>query len=147
VTAFKFTSADGTSRHGRFRIRPAAGTEYLASEAAAASSPNFLFDEIGQRLAKEPVRLGVFVQLAQPGDDVADASVSWPASRQEIPFGTITLTTRVDDQAPERRKSIFDPDPRVDGIESAGDPLTQVRADIYLLSGRRRRAVFGDGRR
>ncbi len=55
-------------------------------------------------------------------------------------------TARVDDQVPDRRKIIFDPIPRVDGIESSGDPLTEVRADIYLLSGRRRRAVFGDGR-
>ena len=37
-------------------------------------------------------------------------------------------------------KIIFDPVPRVDGIESAGDPLTEVRSDLYLLSGRRRRA-------
>jgi hypothetical protein len=28
-----------------------------------------------------------------------------------------------------------------------GDPLTDVRSDIYLLSGRRRRAASGDGRR
>ena len=42
---------------------------------------------------------------------------------------------------PERRKIIFDPLPRVDGIDSAGDPLTDVRADLYLLSGRRRRAA------
>jgi catalase len=62
----------------------------------------------------------------------------------EIPFGTITLTERVDDQEAERRKIIFDPVPRVDGLESAGDPLTQVRADIYLLSGRRRRAAVAD---
>jgi len=55
-------------------------------------------------------------------------------------------TARVDDQVPDRRKIIFDPSPRVDGIESLGDPLTEVRADISLLSGRRRRAVFGDGR-
>jgi catalase len=55
VTPFK-------CRHGRFRIRPAAGTEYLSNEAAAAKSENFLFDEIGPRLAKEPVKLGVFVQ-------------------------------------------------------------------------------------
>ena len=88
----------------------------------------------------EPVRLGVFVQLAEPGDDVADASVPWPDSRPEIPFGTITLTARVDDQEPERRKIIFDPNPRVEGIDPSGDPLTDVRADIYLLSGRRRRA-------
>ena len=134
------------SRHGRFRIRPDAGTAYL-SNADAAQSADFLVDEIGQRLAQEPVKLGVFVQMAEPGDDVADASVPWPDSRPELPFGTITLTARVDDQVPERRRIIFDPVPRVDGIDTSGDPLTDVRADIYLLSGRRRRAVFGDGRR
>ena len=145
VTSFKFTNARGVSRHGRFRIRPEAGTEYLSDAAAAAKSENFLFDEIGPRLAKEPVRLGVFVQMAGPGDDVADASVTWPDNRTDIGFGTITLTARVDDQAPDRRKIIFDPLPRVDGIDSSGDPLTEVRADVYLLSGRRRRAA-GDGR-
>ncbi len=143
-TAFKFTNSSGVSRHGRFRIRPNAGTEYLSNEAAAAKSPNFLFDELGPRLTKEPVKLGIFVQMAEPGDDVADASTTWPAGRTEIPFGTVTLTARVDDQAPERRKIIFDPLPRVDGIDASGDPLTQVRADIYLLSGRRRRAALGD---
>ena len=129
------------SRHGRFRIRPEAGTEYLTNEDAARKSANFLFDEIGPRLARGPARLGVFVQMAERGDDVADASVTWPESRGEIPFGTITLTARVDDQEPERRKIIFDPVPRVDGIDPSGDPLTEVRADIYLLSGRRRRAA------
>src|SRR5436853_6364808 len=41
VTSFKFTSTDGVSRHGRFRIRPAAGTEYLSDAAAAEKSANF----------------------------------------------------------------------------------------------------------
>jgi catalase len=146
VTAFKFTNADGVSRYGRFRIRPEAGTEYLSDAAAAAKSPDFLFDELGPRLARDPIKLGMFVQMAEPGDDVADASVTWPGNRTEIPFGTITLTARADDQVPDRRKIIFDPLPRVDGIDSSGDPLTEVRSDIYLLSGRRRRAVLGDGR-
>ena len=147
VTAFKFTSAAGVSRYGRFRIRPEAGTEHLSSEAAAAKSRDFLFDEIGQRLAREPVKLEVLVQIAESGDDVADASVAWPENRTQVPFGTITLTARADDQVPERRKIIFDPLPRVDGIDGSGDPLTEVRADIYLLSGRRRRSALGDGRR
>jgi catalase len=146
VTSFKFTNANGVARHGRFRVRPEAGTEYLSDQAAAEKPPNFLFEEIGQRLAKGPVKLGVFVQMAAPGDDVADASVTWPESRTEIPFGTIALTARVDDQVPDRRKIIFDPLPRIDGIDSSGDPLTEVRADIYLLSGRRRRSARGDGR-
>jgi catalase len=141
VTAFRFTNAQGASRHGRFRIRPEAGTEYLTDEEAARQSANFLFEEIGPRLARGPVRLGVFVQLAERGDDVANASITWPDSRPEVPFGTITLTARVDDQEPERRKIIFDPVPRVEGIDPSGDPLTEVRADIYLLSGRRRRAA------
>src|SRR5262249_45376673 len=64
VTSFKFTNAEGLSRHGRFRIRPEAGTEYLSDQEAAANSPNFLFDEIGSRLAKGPVKLGIFVQIA-----------------------------------------------------------------------------------
>jgi len=146
VTSFKFTNTDGVSRHGRFRIRPEAGTEYLSDEAAAAKSKDFLFEEIGPRLAREPVKLGVVVQIAEPDDDVADASVPWPKNRKEIAFGTITLTARVDDQAPERRKIIFDPIPRVDGIDTSGDPLSEVRADIYLLSGRRRRAALGNGK-
>ena len=66
------------------------------------------------------------------------------AARAEVPFGAIVLTERVDDQAPEQRKIIFDPLPRIDGIDSSGDPLTEVRADLYLLSGRRRRAAMGD---
>jgi catalase len=147
VTSFKFTNADGVSRHGRFRVRPEAGTEYLPDQESAAEPGNFLFDEMGQRLLKGPVNLGVFVQMAEPGDDVTDASMPWPNSRKEIPFGTITLTACVDDEQPELRKIIFDPLPRVEGIESSGDPLTQVRADIYLLSGRRRRAALGDERR
>jgi catalase len=145
VTAFKFTNSSGASRLGRFRIRPDAGTEYLSDNEAAAKSPNFLFDELDSRLARQPVKLAILVQMAEPGDDVTDASTTWPAGRTEVPLGTITLTARVDEQAPERRKIIFDPLPRVEGIDPSGDPLTQVRADLYLLSGRRRRAALGDG--
>jgi catalase len=143
VTSFKFTNAHGVSRHGRFRIRPMAGTEYLSTEEAAAKSGNFLFEEIAARLASGPFGLGVFVQMAEPGDDVTDASVTWPDSREEIPFGKVTVTARLDEQVPERRKVIFDPVPRVDGIESSGDPLTEIRSDLYLLSGRRRRRADG----
>src|SRR5262249_20013870 len=143
VTSFKFSNAQGISRHGRFRIRPEEGTEYLSDEQAAARSADFLVDEIGPRLARGPVRLGGFVQLAGDGDDVTDCSVPWPEDRTEVPFGTITLSARVDDREPQRRKIIFDPIPRVDGIDTSGDPLSEVRSEIYLLSGRRRRAAAG----
>src|SRR5579872_6193892 len=43
VTAFKFTNAQGVSRHGRFRIRPEEGTQYLSDQQAATKSADFLF--------------------------------------------------------------------------------------------------------
>jgi catalase len=140
VTAFRFTNKDGESRVGRFRVRPKEGVEHLTAEAAAAKSPNFLFEEIARRVAKGPIELGVSVQVAEAGDVVDDATVAWPAERAEVPFGTLTLTALAPDDE-ERRKIIYDPVPRVEGIDLAGDPLNELRAEVYLASGRRRRAA------
>jgi catalase len=51
------------------------------------------------------------------------------------------LTALVADNAHEQKQIIFDPIPRVEGIEPSDDPLLELRAAIYLLSGRRRRAA------
>ncbi len=141
ITAFKFTNAAGQSRFGRFRLRPEAGTEFLTPEQAQKKTADFLAAELSERLARGPVGFRVLVQLAEPGDDVTDATAVWPETRPEVEFGALALRERADELAPDRRKIIFDPVPRVDGIDSAGDPLTAVRSELYLLSGRRRRAA------
>jgi catalase len=56
-------------------------------------------------------------------------------------LGTLTLTKPVEDNAHEQKHIIFDPIPRVDGIDPSADPLIELRAAVYLISGRRRRAV------
>lgn len=144
ITAFKFTNAAGESRFGRFRLHPEAGTEFLTPEQAAKKTADFLAAELVERLAKGPALFRVLVQLAEAGDDVTDATIPWPETRPQVEFGTLTITERVDELAPELRKIIFDPVPRVDGIDSAGDPLTEVRSELYLLSGRRRRAAVAE---
>ena len=141
VNAFKFISQDGSSRFGRFRIRPEAGNEHLDDGAAAAKAANFLFDEIVERVARGPVKFRVMVQVAGSGDVVDDATAHWPEDRPQIELGTIALTAHVANDESEQRRIIFDPIPRVDGIESSGDPLLEPRADLYLMSGRRRRAA------
>ena len=92
VSAFKFTNANGVSRYGRYRVLPVAGNEYLDEAGAAAQGPNFLFDEISARVAKEPVRFRIVVQLANDGDTVDDATVRWPEDRPQLTFGEISLT-------------------------------------------------------
>lgn len=140
VTAFKFTSAAGQTQFGRFQMVPEAAVAVLTPEEAARKPADFLAAEFSERLAAGPVKFTIRVQLAEPGDEVADSTSVWPESRRQLTFGTLKIEKRVDELGPEERKIIFDPLPRVDGIDSAGDPLTDVCADIYLLSGRRRRA-------
>jgi catalase len=117
------------------------GNEYLDEAAAAARSPNFLFDEIKERVAKEAVRFRVAVQLAEDGDTIDDATVCWPEERPQLAFGEISLQEITPHNAGEQQHIIFDPIPRVDGIEASADPLFEPRANIYLMSGRRRRAA------
>jgi catalase len=140
VNAHKFTNAKGGSLFGRYRIRPEGAANYLDAAAEAAAGPNFLFEEIRERLAKSPVRMKVMVQTAAPGDVVNDATIHWPADRPEVPFGSVELTSIAKDEAAEQQHIIFDPIARVDGIEASDDPLLEARAAVYLASGRRRRS-------
>ena len=141
LTAVRFISQDGASRYGRYRLLPDAGNEHLDAAAVAARGPNYLFGEIEQRVAKEPVKFRVVAQLAEDGDTVNDVTVQWPDSRKLLELGTLSLTAPVLDQAHEQKQIIFDPIPRVDGIDASDDPLLELRAAVYLLSGRRRRSA------
>jgi catalase len=141
LTAVRFISQDGASRYGRYRLLPEAGNEHLDAAAVAARGPNYLFDEIEQRVAKEPVKFRVVAQLAEDGDTVNDVTFQWPDSRKLLELGTLSFTAPVLDEAHEQKQIIFDPIPRVDGIDASDDPLLELRAAVYLLSGRRRRSA------
>ena len=138
VTAFRFINQQGLARYGRYRILPHAGVDHLDDTTSKLKDGNYLFDEILNRIAGGPIRLDIHVQIANDGDIVDDATTHWQADRPVMHLGSIILTAKVPDDETHRRM-IFDPIPRVDGIEPSSDPLLELRAAIYLLSGRRRR--------
>jgi catalase len=141
VTAHKFVDAGGTIRHVRYRILPDAGNEYLDAEGAAAKGPNFLMEELAERLTKGAIKMNLWVQVAGDGDVVDDATEHWPTERPQVLLGVVALTALEPEDDLEGRRIIFDPIPRVEGIEPSADPLLEPRADAYIVSGRRRRAV------
>jgi catalase len=141
VTAFRFINQQSLERYGRYRMVPDTGVEHLDDATTQSKGENYLFDELMQRLGAGPIQFNIHVQMANDGDIVDDATVHWPADRPSVHFGTIVLTERAPDDAFHRR-IIFDPIPRVDGIEPSHDPLLELRAAIYLLSGRRRRQAI-----
>jgi catalase len=135
----RFTNADGVSRYGRYRIIPDAGAEHLDDATLKTKDANYLFDELAERIARGPISFQILVQVADDTDIVDDATVHWPEQRPLLNLGRMILTAPVAEDAREQKKIIFDPIPRVDGIDPSDDPLLELRAAIYLLSGRRRR--------
>ena len=138
VTAFRFINSDGAARYGRYRIVPRAGVAHLDEATAKGKTETYLFEELERRVAAGAIEFDIQVQLANDGDIVDDATIHWPADRPIIHLGAIELTAKAPEDE-EHRRLIFDPIPRVDGIEPSDDPLLELRAAIYLLSGRRRR--------
>ena len=141
VTAYAFTNAAGETKFGRYRIVPEQGNDYLSDDAVSKISPTYHFDEIAARVAKGPVRFRILVQIAASGDVTDDATAHWPETRELFELGTIELTQAVPDSLVQQQHVIFDPIPRVDGIEPSADPLLELRAAVYLISGKQRRAA------
>ena len=141
LAAMKFLNKDGIGRYGRYRILPVAGEDHLDSVAVAAKPSNYLFEEIEHRVANEPVKFKVVAQLAEDGDEINDVTIQWPEGRKLLELGQLSFTEPILDQAHEQKQIIFDPIPRVDGIDPSDDPLLELRAAVYLLSGRRRRSA------
>lgn len=139
VSAFRMTGVTGASRYVRYRMLPVAGKKHLTAEEAVAKGSDFLFEEIRERVAKGPVSWEVWLQVGNEGDMTDDATMRWPEDRKLVKFGEIVVDRVVDTE--ETRRIIFDPIPRGEGIEVSDDPLLVPRADVYLMSGRRRRAA------
>ena len=141
VSAYKFTNGKGASTFGRYRILPEEGSEYLEPAESAKKSPNFLFDEIKDRITRGTAKMRILVQVASDGEVADDSTIHWDDVHPLVEFGVIELNGLVPDGEAAQRQIIFDPLPRVDGIESSGYPLLDPRASVYLASGHRRRAA------
>ncbi|CAK7239501.1 MAG: hypothetical protein STHCBS139747_000932 [Sporothrix thermara] len=162
VNAFKFINAEGKETYVRYRIVPVAGLATLDEEAAKAKPAEFLYDGVRQQLAgsagkASPIQYRLVVQVARDGDVTDDNTVHWPEegpdARELVDLGLVTLDALFEDKnedkgesstksdADEQKYLIFDPIPRVDGIEASADPLLEMRAAVYLISGKERRAA------
>jgi len=143
VNAFKFVSAEGKETYVRYRVVPVLEIQTLDDEALKDKSPNFLFEDVKERVKSGPIELKLVAQIAEDGDVINDATIHWPEGRQLVELGKITLKTVVPEgeNKEEQKKIIFDPIPRVKGVEPSDDPLLDVRASVYLISGRQRRSA------
>jgi len=138
VNAFKFINAKGESQYGRYRITPINGTQFLSKEEAAKVTPNYLFEELPNRLAKAPASYKLSVQMAEKGDVLNDPTVVWPESRKQVELGTLVIKTVDADGVKYEKSTMFNPLMLVDGIEASDDPILLARPAAYAVSFGRR---------
>jgi len=129
--AYKWIDADGGERFVRYRFLPTVDEPEISKSEARERGRDWLFEEMAERLAREPVRMELEVQIAAPEDNPDDPSDEWPAERERVIVGTLEVTA-VDPDPDDT--IIFDPVRVVDGIEPSADPVLNYRPDVYSLS-------------
>jgi catalase len=105
----------------------------VTEKEAALWPPQFLVEEMRQRVARGPVRWELMFELAQDGDPTHDQLLAWPASRTRVHAGTLTLTEEHSDQDVVEGM-VFDPTNVPAGIECSDDPLLAFRSAVYGAS-------------
>jgi catalase len=137
IDAFIFVSKSGQRQAVRYLIVPEK-LVHITPEEAAKQSPNYLFDELMQRITHKPVVFHLKAQLAEPGDQTKDASQPWPDDRKVVELGVLTLTGVLPNSPEAEKKLLFLPTNLTAGIELSDDPLPSVRTAAYSVSFGRR---------
>jgi catalase len=136
INTFKFTNAGGAVTFGRYQILPVTGQKFLTKEQVSKSGPDYLVDEIGERVRRGPVKFKMVLQVAEPSDKIDDPSIAWPDSRKKVELGTIAIT-KTTTQSHTADTLLFLPGAVVPGIEAA-DPMIAMRSAAYPISFARR---------
>jgi catalase len=137
VDAFVLVDKDGKKQAVRYIVVPEK-LVHIDADAAAKKPPNFLMDELPERLAKGPITFHLKAQLAQPGDPTKDPTQPWPVDRPVVDLGVLTIEKVVPNSMDAQKQLFFLPGNLVDGIEKSDDPLIDTRDAAYAISYSRR---------
>ena len=137
MNAFIFVDKAGHRQAVRYIMAPEKAVRLSVAQAKD-KPPNFLVDELPERIAKRPVVFHFEAQIAEAGDQTNDPSQPWPDSRKVVDLGVLTLDKPVADSLEAQKKLLFLPNRLTDGIELSDDRLPVIRSEVYALSFARR---------
>jgi len=137
LNAFRFINSAGDSIPVRWLMTPMQPFE-AASTGSAPQGKNFLFDALIAAIHRQPLQWRLIVIIGQPGDPTNDATIAWPAERQQVDVGTLTLDRVESDETSAATDINFDPLVLPAGIKPSDDPLLSARSAVYSQSFTRR---------
>jgi catalase len=139
--AYQFEAADGHIRFGRYHLIPEADETNLSDDEAARRSPDYLREELSERLDRAPVYFHLTVEVAEEEDPVDDPTAVWPDGRAVVELGRLELTGLAFDRERHGDVLVFDPTRVTDGISVTDDPILLARPGAYSVSVARRTAT------
>jgi catalase len=137
LNAFVLTDSRGHSTHVRWSMVPESQAGTPAGTPVPPSA-NFLFDALIASVHRQPLRWHLIMTLGGPADPTDDATIEWPAAREKINFGTLTIDHVESEESSPARTINFDPLVLPEGMAGSDDPLLSARSATYAESFRRR---------
>ena len=134
LNSFVFVDGSGAEHAVRWSLLPAAQAVAVSPDELAKRGPDFLEQEIAQRVANEPQRWNMVVTVANPGDPTADPTEAWPPDRRTIEVGTL-VTQHIEAERDGPCRDInFDPTVLPSGMRTSDNPFPAARSSAYAKS-------------
>jgi len=134
LNSFVFADSSGAEKTVRWSLLPAAQPVPISQDDLAKRGPDFLEQEITERVRGGPQRWTMVVTVANPGDPTADPSKAWPEDRRTVEVGTLTVQQIEPDRDGPCRDIYFDPSVLPSGMRTSDDPFPAARSAAYAKS-------------
>src|SRR6516162_1885777 len=134
LNSFVFADNSGAEKTVRWSLLPAAQPAPVSQDDLAKRGPDFLEQEIAERVRGGPQRWTMVVTVANPGDPSADPSKAWPEARRAIEVGTLTVQQIEAERDGPCRDINFDPTVLPSGMRTSDDPFPAARSAAYARS-------------
>lgn len=133
INAFYLVDENGNKQAVRWSLVPSNN-----HDAQNDKTENALFNELAERLTKEPVTFDWVFTLANADDDENNPAIVWPKNRTTISAGKIEIKSIDLSENSHCHAINFDPLTLPSGIEATQDPILNARSAAYAESYRRR---------
>lgn len=134
LNSFLFTNRSGERHVVRWSLRPETPVVPVPHDELLKRAPDFLEQEIAQRIKGGPLRWTMLVSVAAPGDPTADPSKAWPQNRPALDVGTLVVQRIEPERNGPCRDINFDPVVLPAGISTSDDPFPAARSSAYRVS-------------
>src|SRR6202045_1555354 len=134
LDAFRFVDAAGASVPVRWSAVPVQPFAAGGAEPSAAADNNYLFDDLIAQIAQHPLQWRLMVTIGQAEDPTNDATLPWPAGREKVDAGTVTIDQASSEDSGRCTAVNYDPLVLPSGIEPSDDPLLSARSAAYARS-------------